>query len=458
MPSIASIRFVLLCSLWYMSSALSSNTGKAIMTRFKYPVTLTFVQFGFVAGYCLLFATPVLRFTTIRPPTDAIIRSTLPMALFQVFGHIFSSMAISRIPVSTVHTIKALSPLFTVGAYALLFGVSYSSKTYLSLLPLTLGVMLACSFDVSASNMLGLLCAFGSALIFVSSNIFFKKIMPTSSSGSTQSHHKLDKLNLLFYSSGLAFLLMIPIWLYYDFGRLWVHWTQGDVAHSGSHTHGVMYYFFMNGTVHWAQNIIAFAILASTSPVTYSIASLVKRIVVIVMAIIWFRQAVHPVQGVGIAMTFFGLWMYNAAKGDVEQGESKVRRVEAAWDMALPTSLSDVASSEASKSLPNVSGFRNRSSSHGEALRPPPLHITTPNKPRIQVISPIVESYPSPPLSFDSPPPTHIHPGLDANGNLFARRPPQHQDERSSTPVTTTVDSAQQQPRQAAMPVVIAAQ
>lgn len=467
MPSLATIRFVLLCSLWYMSSALSSNTGKAIMTRFKYPVTLTFVQFGFVSGYCLVFASPVLRFTHIRQPTEAIIRSTLPMALFQVFGHIFSSMAISRIPVSTVHTIKALSPLFTVGAYAMLFGVSYSAKTYLSLLPLTFGVMLACSFDVSASNMLGLLCAFGSALIFVSSNIFFKKIMPTSTTGNAQGHHKLDKLNLLFYSSGLAFLVMIPMWLYYDFGPLWVRWTQGDVAaQTGTaHAHSVLYYFFLNGTVHWAQNIIAFAILSSTSPVTYSIASLIKRIVVIVMAIIWFRQSVHPVQGFGIALTFFGLWMYNNAKSDVEKGESKARRVEAAFDLALPVSLSEVAPDMAQQLA------RKRTMSHSQqaaymdphkaGFGPSPLHITPPAKPRINIVSPVVDSYPSPPASFDSPPPTHIqpshiHPPHEAhsmqNGTLFTRRPPQHEP-RASTPVVSAMD----EPRQA-LPVAIAAQ
>jgi hypothetical protein len=109
----SSLKFVLLCSLWYTSSALSSNTGKAILTQFRYPVTLTFVQFGFVAGYCMLFMSPVVRFTRLRQPTKAIIRSTLPMGMFQVGGHIFSSLAISRIPVSTVHTIKVNARRFT---------------------------------------------------------------------------------------------------------------------------------------------------------------------------------------------------------------------------------------------------------------------------------------------------------------------------------------------------------
>lgn len=100
------VKFCLLCAFWYSTSALSSNTGKVILTQFRYPITLTFVQFGFIASYCLLFTSPLVRFTRLRRPTRAILDSTLPMGFFQVGGHVFSSVAISRIPVSTVHTIK----------------------------------------------------------------------------------------------------------------------------------------------------------------------------------------------------------------------------------------------------------------------------------------------------------------------------------------------------------------
>ena len=197
---------------------------------------------------------------------------------------------------------------------------------------------------MSASNFMGLLCAFGSSLIFVSSNIFFKKIMPSPSKSNNHptSAHKLDKLNLLLYSSGMAFLLMIPMWLYYDLPIfLSSSTTVSHPAHGHTAPHSVTYYFFMNGTVHFAQNIIAFIILSSTSPVTYSIASLIKRVAVICIAIVWFAQNVHPVQGLGIVMTFVGLWMYNDAKGDVEKGEDKMRRVEAARDLMLPSTKAE---------------------------------------------------------------------------------------------------------------------
>ncbi|KAF8817448.1 TPT-domain-containing protein [Phlegmacium glaucopus] len=433
-PGSSNFLFILLCGLWYSTSALSSNTGKAILNQFRYPVTLTFVQFGFVAFYCLLFMSPVIRFTKMRKPTRVIIQSTFPMGLFQVGGHIFSSIAISRIPVSTVHTIKALSPLFTVAAYALLFGVSYSSKTYISLLPLTVGVMLACSFDVSASNATGLLCAFGSALVFVSSNIFFKKIMPSHVEGtSSVSSHKLDKMNLLLYSSGMAFLLMVPVWMYCDL-PLFLSGTTVTAVPSKDEPppHSVIYYFFINGTVHYAQNIIAFVILSSTSPVTYSIASLIKRVAVICIAIVWFKQSVHPIQALGICMTFAGLYMYNNAKGDVDKGEKKLRRMEAANDMMLPTTKEDSRMLLGTESPPSeiVPGYANASATdmgsgtvygrtrglsisgvgHQAAFshqqhRPLPstLHIKTSKDmpPRKEKSS--LELYPSPPQSHDSP-------------------------------------------------------
>ncbi|KAJ6565986.1 triose-phosphate transporter family-domain-containing protein [Mycena sp. CBHHK59/15] len=422
----SSLKFVLLCSLWYTSSALSSNTGKAILNQFRYPVTLTFVQFGFVASYCMLFMSPAIRFSRLRHPTSAIIRSTLPMGMFQVGGHIFSSLAISRIPVSTVHTIKALSPLFTVAAYALLFRVSYSAKTYVSLLPLTIGVMLASSFDLSASNAIGFLCAFGSALVFVSSNIFFKKIMPSNPSGLSQTtSHKLDKLNLLFYSSGMAFLLMIPIWVYYDLPRLLVN-SSAAASPSKESPHSVAYYFFMNGTVHFAQNIIAFVILASTSPVTYSIASLIKRVAVICIAIVWFSQSIHPVQGGGILLTFTGLYMYNNAKSDVERGEKQMRRVEAARDFALPVTKGDsrmMAGADFPLPSAETTGTGGTSVVYGRPRAPSasaqhPVHMALPHPhlPPLTIratapppVSP-TDSYPSPPPSLDSPPAhSHLH-------------------------------------------------
>ena len=251
------------------------------------------------------------------------------MSLFVLTGHLFSSMATSKIPVSTVHTVKALSPFFTVLAYAFLFGVKYSTSTFISLIPLTLGVMLACSTSFSTNgNLIGLFCALGSTIIFVSQNIFSKKVL-FHEKNDEPVNKRLDKMNLLFYSSTMAFTLMIPIWLF----------QESRLILNSNITIAICCELLFNGTSHAAQNVLAFTLLSMVSPVTYSIASLIKRIFVIVVAIAWFGQSTNLTQAVGICLTAAGLWMYDRTKGDVARIERQVEKIESG--VTLPITNAD---------------------------------------------------------------------------------------------------------------------
>lgn len=333
------VKFVLLCVLWYSSSALTNTSSKTFLNVLDAPATLTIVQFFFVAAWTALLAQLGSKFqlgwlgtAPIRAPDQHVWKSTAPMSLFVLTGHLFSSMATSKIPVSTVHTVKALSPFFTVLAYALLFGVKYSSNTYISLVPLTLGVMLACSTSFTTNGSLfGLVCALGSTLIFVSQNIFSKKVLFHEKMDEPL-NKRLDKMNLLFYSSFMAFTLMIPIWLL----------QESRFILNANIPSAIYFELFFNGTSHAAQNVLAFTLLSMVSPVTYSIASLIKRIFVIVVAIAWFGQPTNLTQACGILMTAGGLWLYDRAKGDVARIERRVEKIESG--MTLPLTKSDIVS------------------------------------------------------------------------------------------------------------------
>lgn len=329
-----------LCGVWYMTSIFSNTSSKAILTALPKPVTLTIIQFAFVSGWCLLLAALARRYPRlkqtmpflkygIRPPTRDIVMTTLPLAMFQIGGHVLSSDATRRIPVSLVHTIKGLSPLLTVAAYRIFYGIQYSIPTYLSLVPLTLGVVLACSADFNA-NFMGLIMAFASAILFVTQNIISKKIFNDAAAAEKEGlapsrFTKPDKLNLLCYSSGLALIFTLPLWLWSEgFGLL------GDFLHDASinlnehpeaYDHGRLFLeFVFNGTFHFGQNIVAFILLSMISPVTYSVASLIKRVFVIVFAIIWFGKPMTKIQAFGFFLTFLGLYLYDrtsdAAKKD----------------------------------------------------------------------------------------------------------------------------------------------
>lgn len=159
-----------------------------------------------------------------------------------------------------------------------------------------------------------------SCLIFVMQNIFSKKLLFKESKLGDHNPNKLDKMNMMFYSSFIAFTIMIPLWFYSD-GFVFV-FTASE-THLTITKWRLLYYFLLNGTTHFAQNWFAFTTLGMSSPVTYSIASLVKRIFVIVMSIVWFGQQVSLTQSLGIALTFCGLYLYQKAKREVDQNETR---------------------------------------------------------------------------------------------------------------------------------------
>jgi solute carrier family 35, member E1 len=243
----------------------------------------------------------------------------MPLSVFQLLGHLLSSFATSKIPVSLVHTIKGLSPLFTVLAYRVVFRIRYAKATYLSLVPLTLGVMLACATDFG-TNFWGISCALVAAIVFVTQNIFSKKLFNEVSRAESEGQkfrgQKFDKLNLLCYCSVGAFLLTAPVWLFTEgFFLIDDIWHDGKIkisSQKGALDHGALALeFVFNGIFHFGQNILAFVLLSMLSPVSYSVASLIKRVWVIIIAIIWFGQSTTQVQAFGVGLTFLGLYLYD---------------------------------------------------------------------------------------------------------------------------------------------------
>lgn len=354
------VRRQCLCLLWYTSSALTNTSSKSILNVFDMPATLTLIQFAFVSSLCISLAKlasvfPSLRTRItalkhpIRAPTRDVILTTLPLAAFQIGGHLLSSTATAKIPVSLVHTIKGLSPLFTVVAYRAIYDIRYPQATYLSLVPLTAGVMLACSgkHSLFGGELMGIVHALLATVIFVTQNIFSKKLFneaaKAESEGSGQSK-KLDKLNLLCYSSGMAFLLTVPIWFWSEgIGLLGDFLHDGSVdlqASPASMDHGrLALEFVFNGIFHFAQNILAFVLLSMVSPVTYSVASLIKRVFVIVMAILWFRSPTTPLQAVGIGLTFLGLYLYDRTS-ESNKADRKARMMAETPQPLLPLNTS----------------------------------------------------------------------------------------------------------------------
>lgn len=336
-------KIVFLCTNWYIFSLISSNSTKMILRLFLYPITLTQCQFIMNMFFCIVFLSILLRLyhgstgaeklQAIFPrgtipdlskisslkafllPTPLILSSTLPMGVFQFTGHITSHKATSIIPVSMVHTIKALSPLSTVLINRIVLGKRYRSITYLTLLPLSFGVMLSCYNPVHFNNVQlhytsGLMYAFISMLIFVVQNISSKKTLtvtekdaPLPLSNNKRGNNKIDKVTILFYCSVIGFLFTFPIYVYSEFVN-----TKFSLKEI---TPAVALLIFLNGFSHFIQSLLAFQLLGAMSPISYSVASIFKRIIIILVSFIIEKQFKSYNQCYGLLLTLLGLYCYD---------------------------------------------------------------------------------------------------------------------------------------------------
>jgi len=79
-------------------------------------------------------------------------------------------------------------------------------------------------------------------------------------------------------------------------------------------------------------------LLSMVSPVTYSVASLIKRVFVIIIAIIWFRNPTTNIQAAGIALTSLGLYLYDRSNMR-NKADQRARSLSRANEGLLPLNV-----------------------------------------------------------------------------------------------------------------------
>ncbi|RLV93949.1 putative transporter [Spathaspora sp. JA1] len=193
-----SIKTTITCLIWYTVSSITSQLTKVILTKFPYPLFLSQCQFLIGASLALMVILTSKKFPqliTIFPdgvvPSDtsrsifsiSLLVKILPLGIFQFTGKFFSLTATSLIPLVTVSSIKALSPLLIVLGYRIIYQVIFPYITYLSLTPLLVGVILIIISDSNTNisteelNNSGVVYCLISTIIFAAQNIYGKQLM-----------------------------------------------------------------------------------------------------------------------------------------------------------------------------------------------------------------------------------------------------------------------------------------
>lgn len=371
---------VVLCICWYVISSLASQITKHILTLCPLPLFLGEFQFVFTVFLAsiscqIAYMFPKFRNTfpqgtfpdynsygglktygntdfllAITKPTKHIIETVLPLGLFQFVGKYFGHKATSLVPVSTVASIKTLSPLFILMFQKLLHikTLKIDKALTLSLTSLVLGVWIIVNEDSkyhkkkqtassTSYSTYGLICSVISMLVFVTQNIYGKSVFTFKSTPLTEFdkrkhlHHedsplplyneenhsvntqptkpkKYDKMTLMIYISVIGFLLSFGWFVTLELPIVWRHICHDEVS---DHIKTIPWkLFIVNGSFHFIQAMITFHLLGEVSTLTYSIANLMKRIAIISVSWLFVGGPITFLQIFGLFVNTAGLFLY----------------------------------------------------------------------------------------------------------------------------------------------------
>ncbi|KAF6988509.1 hypothetical protein CFC21_006034 [Triticum aestivum] len=286
--------------VWYLLNIYFNIYNKLVLKAVPFPYTIT--TFQFASGS--FFITLMWLFNLHPKPRLSLQQyaKILPLALIHMMGNVFTNMSLGKVAVSFTHTIKAMEPFFSVLFSVLLLGQTPSLLVVGSLVPVVGGVVLASMTEVSF-NWIGFWSAMASNVTNQSRNVFSKKLL-------ADKEETLDDINLFSIMTVMSFLLSVPLMLYLEGNKFSPSYLQS----TGVNLQELCVKAVIAGTCFHFYQQVSYSLLARISPVTHSVANSVKRVVVIVSSVIFFRTPISPINALGTGLALLGVFLYSRFK------------------------------------------------------------------------------------------------------------------------------------------------
>ncbi|NP_001105952.1 plastid phosphate/phosphoenolpyruvate translocator 1 [Zea mays] len=289
-----------LFGLWYLFNIYFNIYNKQVLKVLPYPINITTVQFAVGSAIALfMWITGIHK----RPKiSGAQLFAILPLAIVHTMGNLFTNMSLGKVAVSFTHTIKAMEPFFSVLLSAIFLGELPTPWVVLSLLPIVGGVALA-SLTEASFNWAGFWSAMASNVTFQSRNVLSKKLM-------VKKEESLDNINLFSIITVMSFFLLAPVTLLTEGVKV----SPAVLQSAGLNLKQVYTRSLIAACCFHAYQQVSYMILARVSPVTHSVGNCVKRVVVIVTSVLFFRTPVSPINSLGTGIALAGVFLYSQLK------------------------------------------------------------------------------------------------------------------------------------------------
>ena len=216
LPTAGLVSLPLLVIIWYSTASVAITSSKRIMMLMPLPFLLCTTQFV-IASIVIGFYSRWSKTYRSIPPTSMSL--VYQIAGSYTFGFIFTNIAFSLVSASFAETVKAAEPISSVLIGFLYLQERATTQTYLTLLPICVGVAVSCIHD-DAFGWWGFLSAAFSNVCF-SSRAVLTKYMTKHQGGSSG----LDELSLFLHISNIGPLILVPFVVLFERNSLITQWS-----------------------------------------------------------------------------------------------------------------------------------------------------------------------------------------------------------------------------------------
>ncbi|XP_023549134.1 probable sugar phosphate/phosphate translocator At3g11320 [Cucurbita pepo subsp. pepo] len=287
---------------WY-----SSNIGVLLLNKyllsnygFKYPIFLTMCHMTACSllSYVAIAWLKMVPMQTIRSRIQFMKISALSFVF--CISVVFGNISLRYLPVSFNQAVGATTPFFTAVFAYLMTMKREAWLTYVTLIPVVTGVIIASGGEPSFHLFGFIICIAATAARALKSVL---QGILLSSEG-----EKLNSMNLLLYMAPIAVVFLLPAALFMEEN------VVGITLALAREDKKIIWYLLFNSALAYFVNLTNFLVTKHTSALTLQVLGNAKGAVAVVISILIFRNPVSVTGMLGYLLTVIGVILYSESK------------------------------------------------------------------------------------------------------------------------------------------------
>ncbi|KAD4585001.1 hypothetical protein R6Q59_036333 [Mikania micrantha] len=291
-----------LVSSWYASNIGVLLLNKYLLSNygFKYPIFLTMCHMTACSllSYIAIVWMKIVPLQTVRSRAQFVKISVLSLVFCT--SVVSGNVSLRYLPVSFTQAVGATTPFFTA-VFAYIMTVKREAwLTYLTLVPVVTGVVIASGGEPSF-HLFGFIMCIGATAARALKSVLQGILL--SSEG-----EKLNSMNLLLYMAPVAVVILLPATLLMEDNvvGITIALARKDV--------NVVWYLLFNSAMAYCVNLTNFLVTKHTSALTLQVLGNAKGAVAVVVSILIFKNPVSVTGMLGYLLTVLGVVLYSEAK------------------------------------------------------------------------------------------------------------------------------------------------